>query len=74
MSDTRFCEELFQIYAGEKWMENEPRILLPATVLRVDSNFVYLQRDRKTRVRLDRFLKRFRKVSDAPSLSGVAPK
>jgi len=55
-----------QVYPGEKWMEREPRILIPAVVLKVDDGFVYLQRQRKTRVRIDRFLERFDKVEHAP--------
>ena len=55
-----------QIYPGEKWKERDKRMPIPATVISVDEDFVYLQRDRRTRVRISNFLKRFDKVEHAP--------
>ena len=54
------------IYPGEKWKERDRRAVLLATVLRVDEQFVYIERFRKTRVRIANFLARFDKVEHAP--------
>jgi hypothetical protein len=61
-------EQRHQIYAGEKWMERDSRVLIPAEVLSVDDSFVYIRRVRRTRVRLERFLKHFDKATVAEAV------